>query len=391
MPDSIFNILKPEQTSAYELLASKLAGKSLPWEIMFEITQKCNLRCTHCYNFDRTTTFRPPHVVDELSTEEIFRAIDEVIEAGCWNLCFTGGEALVHPDIFKFIERARSQSIKVSVKTNGILLTPERVKRLADLGVHRVWVSLYGSDKLTHDVVTAVDRSFEKTMKGCEEVVKAGMQLSIASVLTNDNIDQVTDLDNLAKRLNADFIITPEVTARHDGTDSSLGHVPTPEKTRQVFTKNADLFVYDEVKFDPNRFMQCSCALQSCAITATGDVYPCINAPMKAGNIRDASFQEIWDNSPLFERIRSLKHTDFKDCQSCEDKSWCGRSSGTVYTNTGDYLGTDPVTCSQAKIRREVWEEKHGKVDVQEKYREFVENQDADNSDKFVVPVDCPI
>ena len=388
MPDSIFPSLKPELGSASELLASKLDGKKIPWVVTFEITQKCNLRCTHCYNFDRTLT-RPPKLESELSAAEIISTIDKIYEAGCWSLCFTGGEALVHPDIYKFIEHARSYSMQVTLKTNGVLLTPERVERLSELGVNKVWVSFYGADGHTHDTITAVKSSYEKSLKGCEEVVKHGMQLCIASVLTNDNFKQVAEMDAMAKRLNADFIITPEVTERHDGTDSSRVHLPLLENTRAVFSENSDLFVGDSADFNPDRFMQCGCALQSCAITATGDVYPCINAPMTAGNIRQTSFNEIWDNSPLFERIRALKHSDFKDCQGCEDKPWCGRSSGTVYTNTGDYLGTDPVTCSQAKVRREVWEEKHGAVDVQKKFQEYSDNH-RPQEDEPLMPVDCP-
>jgi radical SAM protein with 4Fe4S-binding SPASM domain len=384
----ILSILDPAGTSALGLLTKKLEGRNIPWEVLFEITQKCNLRCTHCYNFDRTTDNRPPQLSQELSSAEIIRVIDEVIEAGCWNLGFSGGEALVHPDIFKFIEHARAHSLQVTVKTNGVLLTPERVKRMADLGVHRVWVSIYGADSETHDYVTAVQSSFEKSIKGCEEVAEAGMMLTIASVLTRKNVKQVGQIKALAERLNANFVMTPEVTVRHDGTDSSRAHIPNREDTRETFSDHHDFFV-GRADFNPERLLQCACAQQKCAITATGDVYPCINAPLKAGNVRDTNFQEIWDHSPLFERIRAIRHTDFKDCQGCEDKPWCHRSSGTVYTNTGDYLGADPVTCSQAQVRREVWEDKNGKVNLQEKHQEYLAERPIEDG-QVDEPIECP-
>ena len=387
MLDSTFVSTNSGENSASKLLEAKLAGKKIPWEIMFEITHKCNLKCTHCYNFDRSVG-KPPKLADELNSDEIIDAIDQVIAAGCWNLCFTGGEVLVHPDIFKFIEHARSRSLRVAVKTNGVLLTPERVKRLAELGVHNVWVSFYGAYGSTHDHITAVKHSFERSLKGCEEVVKHGISLTISSVLTDHNVDEIGQMQEMAGRLNASFMITPEVTERHDGTDSSRQHLPVLDNTRKVFKKHSDLFGMPP-DFNPNRFMQCGCAVQSCAIAATGDVYPCINAPMKAGNIREASFQNIWDNSPLFERIRSLKPADFKDCTGCEDKPWCARSSGTVFTNTGDYLGTDPVTCSQAKVRREVWEDTNGEADVQDEFRNYHE-QDSNESGHELSIIDCP-
>ena len=102
--------------------------------------------------------------------------------------------------------------------------------------------------------------------------------------------------------------------------------------------------------------MQCSCARSSCAVSA-GEVYPCINAPIKAGHIREQSFGEIWKTSEVFQAIRGLTSKDFKTCYTCEDKPWCSRSPGTAFTNTGDYLGPDEYTCAQTKVRREVWEE----------------------------------
>ena len=387
MPNPTFVSSNPGQTSAQQLLFAKLAGKKIPWDVTFEITQKCNLKCTHCYNYDREIG-KPPTLEDELTSTEIINAIDAVVAAGCWSLCFTGGEALVHPDIFKFVEHARKHSLRVAVKTNGVLLTPERVQRLADLGVHNVWVSFYGSKEHTHDYITAVKSSFKRSLQGCEEVVKSGMQLTIASVLTDHNVDEIGELQAMAERLSAGIMITSEVTERHDGTDSSRKHLPVIDNTRKAFKKHFDIFGR-EPNFDPNRFMQCSCALQSCAITAIGDVYPCINAPMKAGNIREADFQDIWNDSPLFERIRALKPNDFSDCQGCDDKPWCARSSGTVFTNTGDYLGTDPVTCSQAKVRRDIWEENNGSVDVPEKQLEFSRNHQVSQGDTSET-IKCP-
>ncbi|MBT6433934.1 MAG: radical SAM protein [Deltaproteobacteria bacterium] len=375
MPDLTFIPQNPANNSAYNLLRSKLVGRVHPLDITIEVTQKCNLKCTHCYNFDREQR-SPPNVASELSSEKILDVIDQVVAAGCWNITFTGGEVLVHPDLYRFIERARDHSCRVAIKTNGVLLNDKRARRLAELGVHNVWISFYGTDAKTHDDLTAVPSSFEKSMAAIESVLKHGMTLSIASVLTNDNVDQVAGLHAMAKKYNAGFVITPEVTARYDGTDSSRKHLPVIDNMRRAFTDNPEVFgaVPD---FNPDRFMQCSCAETGCAIASNGDVYPCINAPLKAGSILESSFQDIWTNSPLFQKIRSLKPQDFKDCQGCDDKPWCSRSSGTVFTNTGDYLGADPVTCTQAGIRREVWEAKNGSVDVQEKSREFLMNNSS--------------
>lgn len=389
MRNPTFVSLNPGAKSASELFEQKFAGKIIPLEVMFEVTHKCNLKCVHCYNFDREEG-ASPNLGAELSSEEILNTIDQVVAAGCWSISFTGGEVLLHPDIYQFIKRAREHNCVVVIKTNGILLNPERVKRLADLGVHNVWVSLYGIDAHTHDAFTTVPSSFEKSVRGCELVLEHGMSLSIACVLTDRNAGQIKRLHGMAEKMGAGFMVTPEITERHDGTDSSRNHLPVLENTRLAFKENQNIFC-GPADFDPNRFMQCACARQSCTVASNGDVYPCINAPMKAGNIREASFQSIWDDSPLFARIRGLQPTDFKDCENCEDKPWCARSSGTVYTNTGDYLGADPVTCLQASVRREIWEEEHGPVDVPKAYEEFTaEHGEPVSSEPKRAFINCP-
>ena len=111
-----------------------------------EITLLCNLRCVHCYNFDRQEPYLPMRSTrEELSDEEIHRIIDEVRAEGCLFLAFTGGEALVHPGLVSFVEHARSLGTYVRLKSNGVLLTDAKAKELVHAGVSAVDISLYGA------------------------------------------------------------------------------------------------------------------------------------------------------------------------------------------------------------------------------------------------------
>jgi radical SAM protein with 4Fe4S-binding SPASM domain len=89
-------------------------------------------------------------------------------------------------------------------------------------------------------------------------------------------------------------------------------------------------------------------------ISAFGDVYPCIGAPIASGNLRRQSFHEIWSGSPQLNWIRGLRLDDFPTCKSCEHISHCRRSSGTIYNNTGQYTGParvgDDWTCMEAAV-----------------------------------------
>ena len=124
-------------------------ARMVPLNVTIEITQRCNIRCLHCYNFDRDLPAQAPAGAcgepQELSTDEILGLMGDVRAAGCLFLSLTGGEVLSHPQLFTFLDRARDLHLAVQLLTNGTLLRPGVAGRLAGyrnlLGVS---VSLYG-------------------------------------------------------------------------------------------------------------------------------------------------------------------------------------------------------------------------------------------------------
>jgi uncharacterized Fe-S radical SAM superfamily protein PflX len=110
--------------------------KCIPITATIEVTLRCNLRCVHCYNFDRSLPVIDPNPEPELSSDEIISAIDQLRTAGCLYLSFTGGEALLHPSLLTFLQHARRRRMLVRMKTNGALLTSERMDQLVAAGTH---------------------------------------------------------------------------------------------------------------------------------------------------------------------------------------------------------------------------------------------------------------
>ena len=71
---------------------------------------------------------------------------------------------------------------------------------------------------------------------------------------------------------------------------------------------------------------------------------------MPSGNLRDASFGEIWKGSPVLNKIRGLTMEDYPTCSTCVDRPFCRRSNGVVFVNTGDYTALDDWTCMEAAL-----------------------------------------
>ena len=113
-----------------------------------------------------------------------------------------------------------------------------------------------------------------------------------------------------------------------------------------------DLFVGQQAN-TPGQY-QCQCARTNCGVGQDGTVYPCIGAPIPSGNLHQESFKIIWETSSEFQKIRKLGAKDFKSCGPCSYQSHCQRSSGSMFTNTGNYTGCDPWVLEQAKLLKEL-------------------------------------
>jgi radical SAM protein with 4Fe4S-binding SPASM domain len=337
-------------------LVAKAYEACVPLFTTIELTLGCNLRCVHCYNFDRSVPRPKEAKGNELTPAEIKKLIDELAEAGGLEISFSGGEALLHPHLEEFVRYARQLMFAVRLKSNGMLLTPERAARLADAGVYAVDVSLYGASAATHDEFTTVKGSFDRTVAGVENAVAAGFKVALSFCLTRGNASEIPEMIALSERLGVTYTLDPQLTARYDGTTSSLDHRVDAE-TLEALYRGPLRAALGGPQCNPDREMQCSCARAVCGVSATGEIYPCIGAPVPSGNLRDASFTHIWRHSPALNRIRGLEAQDFSVCQACPDRPFCRRSSGVVYTNTGDYTGPEPWTCMEAAVIHKIYDE----------------------------------
>src|SRR4051794_8235874 len=114
--------------SMFDQLRQRALDACIPLNVTLELTLRCNLKCVHCYNFDRDLPYLPlKKREEELSDPEILRILDEVREEGCLYLALTGGEAMLHPRLDDFVAHAARAGMMVTVKSNGTLFDPERV------------------------------------------------------------------------------------------------------------------------------------------------------------------------------------------------------------------------------------------------------------------------
>lgn len=316
-----------------------------------EITQNCNLKCKHCYNFDRSTS--PPDR-KELSLEEIKETIFQMSELGVLSLNISGGEPLLHPHLDEILEFCRPFHFHLRLKTNGVLLSEKRAREIRALGVKEVDISLYGKDEATY-LNFCGKEGFRKAVASIVNAKNSDLKVNVSLILHRLNAEDFTEMTVLLKELKVFFQVSDEITDRYDQSQARDSLAMTKEQYKNLLTGPESHFFTHE---NPNKDVMCGCAKSVIGINAFGDVFPCIGSPIYSGNIREQNLKTIWKESPPLKKIRDLEFSDFKDCANCTLIKKCSRSSGSAFVNTGKYTACDPTALLFAQARAELDKDK---------------------------------
>ena len=181
------------------------AISSLPLGMVyFYLTEGCNLRCRHCWINPKYQA--GDSVYPALDFELFCHIIRQAKPLGLKGVKLTGGEPLIHPDIDRILTFLRSEEIRVTVETNGVLCTKEIAKSIGKCKTPFVSVSLDGADAETHEWVRGVEGSFEAAIQGICNLVTAGLQPQVIMTVMRRNRDQMERVVRLAESLGAGLV-----------------------------------------------------------------------------------------------------------------------------------------------------------------------------------------
>jgi len=337
--------------------------------VAWEITRSCNLSCAHCRG-----SATPASYSGELTTDECFRLVEQILEVGNPIIILTGGEPLVRSDVLRIAEYAVSKGARVVMGTNGTLLSQEMAVKLKEVPVSRLGISLdFPVDKL-QDKFRGQTGAFAAVIAGIANARKAGIEVQINSTITKLNVNYMEDILALALKLGAiafhPFMLVP--TGRGKGLESlELSPEKYEETLHWIYDKQIELG--DRMFFKPTdapHYMRvvkqrqkqeqsnelklahghnsaskitrgCLAGIGFCFISHQGKVKGCGYLDVEAGDIRKESFSQVWDYSPLFNKLRDLSNIKGK-CGTCEYKKICGGCRARAYEVTGDYLAAEP-------------------------------------------------
>lgn len=360
-----------------------------PKWLAWEITGRCNLNCIHCRSSSTMGSDQ-----GDFSLEEAKALIDEITSFAKPVVVLSGGEPLLREDVFDIAAYGTEKGLRMALASNGSLIDDEICRRIKESGIRIVSLSLDGSTPAIHDDFRKQPGAFEATLRAAEHLKKHGIEFLVNSSFTKRNQDDISNVYRLAKKIGAVawymFMIVPmgrgeelmaELISKEDYDEILKWHFEMELEEKDMLVrptcaphyyrivqqeakaKGID-FERRNLKFGTGGAKGCIAAQSIAFIGSKGDVQPCSYFPMSAGNVREKTFKEIWDNSTIFEDIRNFK--DYKGrCGSCEYLGVCGGCRARAFAVTDDYMEEEPF-CSHIpkKFARESGGKSHTKEQI---------------------------
>lgn len=338
-----------------------------PFMVSYSITQKCNLKCKHCYSdsVDQAAW-------DELSTGEALRIVDDLAQWGIGLLIIDGGEPLCREDLLDIIKYASSKGIRTTIGSNGILIDDEMAKKMGDAGVMAVAISVDGADAVTHDSFRGVAGAFEQTLKGIEACRNADLPFQLNMVIRKDNLPQLENMLRLAVDLGANAAEVFDLVMAGRAKNECKELVLSLEERRTVMERLAIAqedypivirvpgcpmypLILQEKNIKPKHFPAemlrripyygrgCAAGMPMgyAMVRSNGEVNPCMLLQVNLGNAKEQSIVSIWENSAVLAQLRQRELLK-GECGVCSYQTTCSGCRGRAYEETGDMMATDP-------------------------------------------------
>jgi len=347
-----------------------------PFTVAWEITRACALACVHC-----RAEAQPRRDPRQLTTDESFRLIDQLVEVGKPIVVITGGDPLMRPDLLDLIHYTSQKGLRVALSpTATVLATRERLQAARDAGIARMQISLDGSKPDIQDAFRGRKGSFQRTTEILETIQDLGVSLQVGTTISRFNLDDLDGIAELVARYGAVmwslFFLVPTGRGRTEDMISADEHErvfnwlydlsrSAPFDVRTTAAQHYRRVVIQRrrqevaTNDDFGKALTVTGAGYSFAdglgqsgkgvndgngfafVSHVGDVCPSGFLPLSAGNVREQSFVEIYRHSQLFQELRDYSLLKGK-CGLCDFREICGGSRARAFAVTGDYLESDP-------------------------------------------------
>lgn len=340
--------------------------------VVWNMTNRCNLSCRHCYINAEDRRYR-----DELTNDEAQIFIRDLADMQVPVLLFSGGEPLLRQDIFELGSMAAELGLRPVISSNGTLIDRSLARRIKEAGFQYVGISIDGAPA-THDDFRNRPGAFAAALKGLRACLEEGVKTGIRFTVNRYNQADLPEVLNIVEREGIPRFCMYHLV--YAGRGERMADMDTSrEEKRQILDwlsdRTVDLYrrgVEVEIlttdnhadgiyllnrirREEPERVDEiisllemhggCSAGTKFANVDPRGNVHPCqFWQDYVVGNVREKPFSEIWtSDDPLMIKLREKDRHVKGRCGECSYKSLCSGCRIRARAVSGDLWGEDPA------------------------------------------------
>jgi pyrroloquinoline quinone biosynthesis protein E len=358
---------------------SASASIPAPVGLLAELTYRCPLQCPYCSN-----PLALERVAGELATENWLDVFSQAAALGVLQVHLSGGEPTVRRDLEEIVAGAARAGLYSNLITSAVLLSQERLKKLAVAGLDHVQISIQDAEPGNADRIAHYQGGHARKLEVAGSVRAIGLPLTLNAPVHRQNIDSLRVMIELAVRLGAQRLEIAHVQYYGWALQNRRALMPTREQVLRSADIVADarerlkgVLVIDFVVPDYYASRPKPCmggwGRGIINITPSGKVLPCHAAESIPGlsfdNVRKRPLHEVWLASNAFQQFRGVDWMR-EPCRSCEfrEVDWGGcRCQALAFT--GAAAEADPACAKSAHHAA---------------FRKIAETESADSAPEFV-------
>ncbi|MEE8360156.1 MAG: radical SAM protein [Candidatus Omnitrophota bacterium] len=342
----------------------------------WNITARCNLRCSHCYRDSRTVE-GPGNDGRDLSDEKCIQLIDEIKRLDPPMVLLTGGEPLLRKNVFDIVKKCKASGLRIALSTNGTLIDRVMAQKIETNGVDYVGISIDGRDAL-HDEFRGLEGASGLSWDAIKYLNSLGVKTGVRFTLTDKTKgDLFHVLDRTVEAGTKRFCLYHLV---YSGRGMGVADI-SPREKREIMTEffsrvkalsltddefevlttdnHADGVYMLQSLADDEAAYSCIKAHGGCSagdrviyLDSTGDVYPCqFLREESLGNVIERSLVDIWEDekNPLLKKLRNKENFLQGRCGECAYKNVCGGCRARARARSGSLWDEDPACYLEEK------------------------------------------
>lgn len=342
--------------------------------VVWNSTRTCNLKCRHCYMSSDAKKYQ-----NELTTAEAKQFIDDLADFNVPVLLFSGGEPLIRPDFFELADYVAKKGVRPTLSTNGTLITPEVARKIKDIGVGYVGISLDGLREV-NDKFRGKAGAFEAAMNGIKNCVAVDQRVGLRFTINHHNIQELENIFDFIEEENINRVCFYHLVYSGRGNQMMDEDVTAEESRRAmdiIIRRTRDfeerglkkeiltvdnhcdgVYMYlkalqegkDELAQQIKKYIAMNGGNRSgmafAEVDPLGYVHPDqFTQHHTFGNVRERKFGDIWQDTtnPIMAGLKDRKPLLKGRCSKCKFLDNCNGNFRTrAEARTGDFWESDP-------------------------------------------------